>query len=390
MPPKSKLATKHGYGRKKVSKKARLANLQPKHVSIAEQTETEPATPQSARVEALQHRETSVVSPTGSSCSASSSKLSRWTSSPSTSSFDVHMGFITVSKASLNHLLESLLCSVCMQGNMSLGPLHLKNGMCMTYNVLCSLCGNEKRLATDSPDASDNLTRRTVLACKDTGISFEQLERFWGVTDTDGMNRKRFYEEKRKIETDCNEKIRLHFDSVCKFVREKYESQPDYVPSEDGILDVVVTFDGTWQKRGRTSHNGVGVVIELLTGFVIDFECISNFCAECEKHKNDDEWMQSHRDSGRCEKNFDGNSGMMEPEAAKEMWKRSIEKNNMRYAVMLSDGHSKAFDAVSKLELYDVKKEECINHVAKRMRSRLDTLKKNHKGKGGGSEGRVN
>ena len=47
---------------------------------------------------------------------------------------------------------------------------------------------------------------------------------------------------------------------------------------------------------------------------------------------------------------------MMEPEAAKEMWKRSIEKNNMRYAVMLSDGHSKAFDAVSKLELFEVKK----------------------------------
>ena len=125
------------------------------------------------------------------------------------------------------------------------------------------------------------------------------------MTDTDGMNRKLFY-EKRNIETDCNEKIRLHFDSVCKFVREKYESQPDYVPSEDGILDVVVTFDGTWQKRGRTSHNGEGVVIELLTGFVIDFKCISNFCAECEKHKNDDECMHSHRDSGSVRRTLMG------------------------------------------------------------------------------------
>ena len=69
-----------------------------------------------------------------------------------------------MSKASLNHLVESLLCNVCMQGNMSLGPSHLKNGMFMTHNVLCSLCGNEKRLATDSPEVSDDLTRRTVLA----------------------------------------------------------------------------------------------------------------------------------------------------------------------------------------------------------------------------------
>ena len=110
MPPKSKVATKHGYGRKKVSKKARLANLQPKHVSIAEQTETEPATPQSARVEALQHRETSVVSPTGSSCSASSSKLSRWTSSPSTSSFDVHSVVLSLCLKPASITLLNLYC----------------------------------------------------------------------------------------------------------------------------------------------------------------------------------------------------------------------------------------------------------------------------------------
>lgn len=52
------------------------------------------------------------------------------------------------------------------------------------------------------------------------------------------------------------------------------------------------------------------------------------------------------------------------------------------YGTMLSDGDSKAFDAVRDLKLYDVpiKKEECINHVAKRLTTALNTLVSKHKG----------
>ena len=51
--------------------------------------------------------------------------------------------------------------------------------------------------------------------------------------------------------------------------------------------------------------------------------------------------------------------------AADLMWRRSVEKNGLRYTIMLSDGDSKAHTAVSKI--YDVQKEECINHVHKRL-----------------------
>ena len=36
------------------------------------------------------------------------------------------------------------------------------------------------------------------------------------------------------------------------------------MPGEDGILDVEVSFDGSWQKRGHKSHIGVGAVIEFV------------------------------------------------------------------------------------------------------------------------------
>jgi hypothetical protein len=54
---------------------------------------------------------------------------------------------------------------------------------------------------------------------------------------------------------------------------------------ENSIFDIAVSFDGTWHKRGFTSHYGVGVVIEITTGLVIDYEVVSNYCHACELAK---------------------------------------------------------------------------------------------------------
>ncbi|GFW91065.1 uncharacterized protein TNCV_1759391 [Trichonephila clavipes] len=41
--------------------------------------------------------------------------------------------------------------------------------------------------------------------------------------------------------------------------------------SNSAITDIEVTFDGTWLTRGHSSQIGIGSVIYLLTGFVMDF-----------------------------------------------------------------------------------------------------------------------
>ena len=46
-------------------------------------------------------------------------------------------------------------------------------------------------------------------------------------------------------------------------------------------LDVMVSFDGTWHKRGFTSLYGVGIVIDVMTGLVLDYEVLSKFCQAC-------------------------------------------------------------------------------------------------------------
>ena len=87
------------------------------------------------------------------------------------------------------------------------------------------------------------------------------------------------------------------------------------------------------------------------------------------------EWKTRHEPN--CSKNFDGTAGAMEVACAK-MLSRSIEKHNFRYATILSDGDSKAFDAVTSLNPYgtgmQIQKEDCVNHVTKRMGTTLRNL----------------
>ena len=162
------------------------------------------------------------------------------------------------------------------------------------------------------------------------------------------------------------------------------QSQEHGVDNGD-IIDISVSYDGTWMTRGHRSHIGVGFVIECDTGFVIDFEVLSNFCLACklkEKSVSEPEflaWKETSRHL--CTKNFNDKSGAMEAAAAVIMWQRS-EARGFRYRTFVGDGDSSAFDAVMALNggmgpyQEPVLKEECVNHVSKRVGTRLRNLKK--------------
>lgn len=85
----------------------------------------------------------------------------------------------------------------------------------------------------------------------------------------------------------------------------------------------------------------------------------------------------------------------MEMKAAEIMWKRSQEKWNMRYTTILSDGDTKTYSHLCDLNVYGtstpITKQECINHVAKRMGTGLRNLVREWKSKkvslGGRGEG---
>ncbi|MDD9361350.1 MAG: hypothetical protein PV344_00215 [Anaplasma sp.] len=66
--------------------------------------------------------------------------------------------------------------------------------------------------------------------------------------------------------------------------------------------NVDVMYDGTWKKRGCTSHIGVGCIVEVYTGLVIDHVVLCNLCLVCSlgpKPEGEVHGLQSTNQSAR-------------------------------------------------------------------------------------------
>ena len=75
-----------------------------------------------------------------------------------------------------------------------------------------------------------------------------------------------------------------------------------------------VSIDGTWQKRGHASHNGIVTVISLDSKKCLDVEVMSDKCTQCQKWKKKEsdpryeEWKATHN----CKINHVGSANSME------------------------------------------------------------------------------
>ena len=88
-----------------------------------------------------------------------------------------------------------------------------------------------------------------------------------------------------------------------------------------------------------------------------------------DKSSEYEKWLERHKPNS---------SQAMEPEAAVRIWGRSLEKNRLVYSVFVGDGDSKAFQRVTTIDPYplvQVRKEECLTHVAKRLKKNLKKMK---------------
>ena len=47
------------------------------------------------------------------------------------------------------------------------------------------------------------------------------------------------------------------------------------------VFNTKNTYDGTWHRRGHVSKYGIGIVIDMLTNLVVDFEILSKYCHMC-------------------------------------------------------------------------------------------------------------
>lgn len=215
------------------------------------------------------------------------------------------------------------------------------------------------------------------------GIGIHGITKFYAFVDLPRQIFQSFYDQIVDTISDATR-------AVCEKSMKNAVEKEKALSTEKGQMNgITVSGDGTWLKRGFSSLFGLVSLIRWNSGKVVDIVIKSKYCKECEywtkRYDSTEylEWLENH--TNECQANHEGSSGKMEVDVVGEMFQRSEELYEVRYANFIRDGDSKTFKGILDSEPYEsftVLKKECVDHVQKRMGTRLRNLKKVKKGLG--------
>ena len=94
------------------------------------------------------------------------------------------------------------------------------------------------------------------------GKGHAALQKFQTVLGLNNMHLKTFQRHNRKVHQACQSEADTSLDPATEIIRGAYSDMLD----DAGVIDITVSYDGTWQKTGFTTDHGVGVAIEVQTG----------------------------------------------------------------------------------------------------------------------------
>lgn len=257
-----------------------------------------------------------------------------------------------------------------------------RRGLGFNLIISCENCDSTAIPNCPLIDKAYELNRRIILAMRLLGVGLHGIQKFCAFMDLPRPVFHSFYDVLVKRMGEATE-------TVCKIIM-KNAAKEEQNQSSKNNHGFIVSGDGSWRKRGFSSLFGLVTLIGWCTGKVVDICVKSKYCKSCEfwKKKSDTaeyaEWEQSH--AANCQSNHEGSAGKMECDAVVEMFQRSEDLYSVKYSHYIGDGDSKTFKQIFEAEPYDdliVQKKECIDHVQKRMGTRLRNLKKNTKGLGG-------
>ncbi|GFX27789.1 uncharacterized protein TNCV_2614491 [Trichonephila clavipes] len=201
-------------------------------------------------------------------------------------------------------------------------------GLCVSLTLQCTFCGQAfTSMSSNSTNGVYDINVRLAYGLRCIGKGSSAAKTFCAVMNLPQPPAKFLRYNGTLLES---------FSKVSDASMKK--AVEETVQMNNSNRDITAAFDGSWQKRGLTSLNGVVSATSLETGKVLDFECLRKYCFVCKIKIN-----KVHK----CEKNFEGFSGGMESASYNVPVNVSV-----KYASYLSDGDSKAFNTVSEGKVY--------------------------------------
>ena len=282
-------------------------------------------------------------------------------------------------------------CKVCKSSR----PLIVESvddarmGFALNLKLSCSVCDWAESFYTSKTAKVDednhvkgyrpfSINYQMVTAFREIGKGHEPMKNFSRLSNMHCISEKGFRE--------VNSKLMVAYKAVAMEsmgkAGEDVLSESEKTTDGEGLCRV--SLDGSWQRRGHASLNGL--VTAISNGKCIDVEVMSKFCRGCamwQSKKGTPEysrWEAEHV----CTINHTKSSGAMEGAGAVNMFERSIEKHNLIYHEYLGDGDTSSFKEVVDADPYKKKsvkpkKKECVGHVQKRLGTRLRKVVKNYR-----------
>ena len=264
-------------------------------------------------------------------------------------------------------------------------------GLVAAMETVCTECDTvlNSTLTSDRIDGSSSgnvpfvVVRQAVAASMDMGVGHAGLIKLCRFLNIKPLTHTSY---KKHLHAICEANkivVTRMLDDAATVIRCVYR---DIDPSigHDDTIDLTVSYDGSWMTRGHKSLYGIGCVVEVVTGLVLDLQVMSLYCQRCAyastRHGGRHtaafkDWYLTH--DPECNQNSEGVSGGMEVKAAKLLWTRSTTNSNFRYTTILSSGDDKTFTHLNNMQVYgdvELQKEECVNHIAKHLNTALRKL----------------
>ena len=100
------------------------------------------------------------------------------------------------------------------------------------------------------------INSRATLAFRGIGCGFSAMNEWCGVMNMPySMSQDAYTTHHNKIHKASIEMAKIIQDDCAKPIRDAYKDI-GVLPDKNGVLEIAVSFDGAWHRRGHSSHNG--------------------------------------------------------------------------------------------------------------------------------------
>ena len=205
---------------------------------------------------------------------------------------------------------------------------------------------------------------RAIIALRENGKGYAGLESVCGYMNlVPAMNVNSFNKSMGDIISSYKQCAEDKVNSAAENVR---QMNNEITVDNETIVDIVVSSDGTWQKRGHDSLNGVVTIIRNDVRQCIDYRVLStkkcNACSKWETKKDAVEF-EKFISEHECSINHRGSAGSVEAKGVVECFQLSVENRKLQYTKFIGDGDSKTHTSIFTADPYPgvkVEKLECM------------------------------